>query len=189
MLTAETSSSPFEGAAVEGLDVLELVDEAEAAGVELVVGQGVEHEGVVGVGAVPDPDRAAGVGRCSLSGVRRSALSGVRDRLEAGRETGLRRSVAERSVRVGRREAGLRASAVDHRRLGVPRPIGLTARPRPLFRGEAWRPVTSAELAGRAAGRPRRLASTRRRAEHLGGVERVDRRVRPRPPASSSLNG
>ena len=48
-----------QGAAVERLDVLELMDEPQAAGVELVVRQGVEHEGVVRVGAVPDPDRAA----------------------------------------------------------------------------------------------------------------------------------
>src|SRR5262249_39904837 len=42
--------------AVERLDVLQLVAEAQVAGVELVVGQGVEHEGVVGVGAVADGD-------------------------------------------------------------------------------------------------------------------------------------
>jgi len=53
MLTAETSSSPRGGASVEGLDVLELVDEVEAAGVDLAVRQGIEHEGVVRVGAVP----------------------------------------------------------------------------------------------------------------------------------------
>ena len=57
MLTAETSSSPFKARLVERLDVLELVDEPQAAGVELVVGQGIEHEGIVRVGAVSDPDR------------------------------------------------------------------------------------------------------------------------------------
>src|SRR5262249_24594239 len=47
---------PLQGAAVEGLDVLELVDEGEPARVEPLLRQGVEHDGVVRVGAVPDPD-------------------------------------------------------------------------------------------------------------------------------------
>ena len=47
----------LQGALVERLDVLELVDEPEPARVELVVGQGIEHEGIVGIGAVSDPDR------------------------------------------------------------------------------------------------------------------------------------
>ena len=42
------------------LDVDELVLEAELGSVELVLGQGVEHEGVVGVGAVADPNGARG---------------------------------------------------------------------------------------------------------------------------------
>ena len=76
-----------QGAAVEGLDVLELVDELEAAGVELVVGQGVEHEGVVGVGAVPDPDRAADGGGAhggSARSGRHRARVAARDRGRGG---------------------------------------------------------------------------------------------------------
>jgi hypothetical protein len=46
-----------EGAAVERLDVLQLVAKVAVPGVELVVGQGVEHEGVVGVRAVADADQ------------------------------------------------------------------------------------------------------------------------------------
>ena len=50
-----------QGPLVERLDVLELVDEPQPAGVELVVGQGVEHECIVRIGAVADPDRRHGV--------------------------------------------------------------------------------------------------------------------------------
>ena len=57
MLTAVTSSSPFERPAVERLDVLQFVHELQVAGVDLVVGQGVEHEGVVRVRAVADADQ------------------------------------------------------------------------------------------------------------------------------------
>ena len=46
------------GALVEGLDVGELVQVPEIAGVELPFGERVEHEGVVGVGAVGDVDGA-----------------------------------------------------------------------------------------------------------------------------------
>ena len=46
------------GATVEGLDVLQFMAKAQVAGVELVVRQGVEHEGVVGIGAVADGDQA-----------------------------------------------------------------------------------------------------------------------------------
>src|SRR5439155_21375313 len=49
-----------EGAAVERLDVLQFVAELQLAGVELVMGEGVEHEGVVGVGAVADADQSLG---------------------------------------------------------------------------------------------------------------------------------
>ena len=49
-----------QGPAVERLDVLQLVAETQIAGVELVVGQGVEHEGVVGIGAVADGDESLG---------------------------------------------------------------------------------------------------------------------------------
>src|SRR5262245_19920341 len=47
-----------EGALVEGLDVRELVHVAEIAGIELVLGQGVEYERVVGVGRVRDANGA-----------------------------------------------------------------------------------------------------------------------------------
>jgi hypothetical protein len=50
----------FQRPAVQRLDVLELVLEGQAAGVDLVVGQGLEHEGVVGVGAVADADQLLG---------------------------------------------------------------------------------------------------------------------------------
>ena len=56
METAVTSSSAAPGALVERLDVGELVHVAEVAGVELPFRQRVEHEGVVGVGAVGDVD-------------------------------------------------------------------------------------------------------------------------------------
>ena len=44
------------GAAVERLDIDHLVPEPIAARIDLVPRQGVEHEGVVGIGAVPDTD-------------------------------------------------------------------------------------------------------------------------------------
>ena len=77
----------FEGPVVEGLDVLELVDELEVAVVELVVGQGVEHEGVVGVGAVPDPDGPADGGGHGGSGLGRRSIRGgsvAADRVRVG---------------------------------------------------------------------------------------------------------
>ena len=58
MLTAVTSSSPRKRPAIERLDVLQFVREVQIAGVDLVVGQGVEHERVVGIGAVADVDGA-----------------------------------------------------------------------------------------------------------------------------------
>ena len=45
-----------EGAAVERFDIDQLVDELVRAGVDLAVGQRVEHERVVGIGAVADAD-------------------------------------------------------------------------------------------------------------------------------------
>ena len=50
----------LERAAVERLDVDQLVRELVVAGVDLVVRQGVEHEGVVRVGAVADADQLLG---------------------------------------------------------------------------------------------------------------------------------
>ena len=49
----------LEGAAVERLDVLQFVLKDQVAGVDLAVGQGVEHEGVVGIGAMSDVDDSA----------------------------------------------------------------------------------------------------------------------------------
>ena len=43
--------------AIERLDVLQFVDELQVARGDLVVRQGVEHEGVVRVRAVPDADQ------------------------------------------------------------------------------------------------------------------------------------
>ena len=45
------------GPAVERFDIDQFVLEAIAAGVELALGQGVEHEGVVGIGAMADADQ------------------------------------------------------------------------------------------------------------------------------------
>ena len=50
----------LERAAVERLDVLQLVHVVEVAGVDLPLGERVEHERVVGVGAVRDSDGASG---------------------------------------------------------------------------------------------------------------------------------
>ena len=46
------------GALVEGLDIGELMHVADIAGVELPFRERVEHEGVVGVGAVGDVDES-----------------------------------------------------------------------------------------------------------------------------------
>src|SRR3984957_11474884 len=46
------------GAAVKRLDVLQFMAELQTAGVNFIVGQRVEHKGVVGVGAVADGDEA-----------------------------------------------------------------------------------------------------------------------------------
>src|SRR5262249_51231925 len=48
---------PAHGSLVECFDILELMDEAQTFCFELVVSQGVEHERIVRIGAVPDPDR------------------------------------------------------------------------------------------------------------------------------------
>ena len=50
------------GAAVEGLDVAQGVGEAVAGDADLVGGQAIEHEGVIGVGTVGDGDFDEGVG-------------------------------------------------------------------------------------------------------------------------------
>ena len=60
MLTAVTSSSPLQRPAIECLDVLQLVPENQVAGVDLVVGQGIEHEGIVGIGTMADSDQFFG---------------------------------------------------------------------------------------------------------------------------------
>ena len=50
-----------QGPAIERLDVHQLVLEAVLAGGNLLLGQGIEHEGIVRVGAVTDADRQAGI--------------------------------------------------------------------------------------------------------------------------------
>ena len=45
-----------QGAPVEGLDVAQSVGEAVAGDADLVGGQAIEHEGVIGVGTVGDGD-------------------------------------------------------------------------------------------------------------------------------------
>ena len=54
-----------DGAVVEGLDVGEGVGELEAGDSDLVGGEAVEHEGVVGVGAMGDADLSNGGTCCS----------------------------------------------------------------------------------------------------------------------------
>ena len=49
-----------EGALVERLDILQDVLEAQSFGVNAVVREAIEHEGVVGIGAVAKPDRING---------------------------------------------------------------------------------------------------------------------------------
>ena len=51
---------PSQRPAIERLDVGQLMLEAVLARVDFVAGQGVEHEGVVGVGAVADADQLPG---------------------------------------------------------------------------------------------------------------------------------
>ena len=61
-----TASSPAIARRFRRLDVGELVDEGEALGVDAPLGERVEHEGVVGVGAVRDGDRFGGGHRAIL---------------------------------------------------------------------------------------------------------------------------
>ena len=51
----------LEGAAIERLDVDQFVREAIAARIDFALGQGIEHEGVVGIGTVADADEHYGV--------------------------------------------------------------------------------------------------------------------------------
>ena len=72
----------FAGAAVEGFDVAEGVVEAVAGDADLVGGQAVEHEGVVGVGTMGDGD----IDECGLGNV--GALGGHgRQRSFQGKKT------------------------------------------------------------------------------------------------------
>ena len=77
MLTAVSSSSPLKRPAVERLDVDQLVRELVAPRVDAVVRQGVEHERVVGVGAVADADELFGLrgGHADLGDSRRVAVN------------------------------------------------------------------------------------------------------------------
>ena len=47
-----------QGPAIERLDVLQFVLEEQVAGVDLVVGQSMKHEGIIGIGAVADGDES-----------------------------------------------------------------------------------------------------------------------------------
>ena len=47
----------LERSPIERFDIDELVRKLVVARIELVVGQGVEHERIVGIGAVPDPNQ------------------------------------------------------------------------------------------------------------------------------------
>ena len=63
------------GALIQGLDVRQLVDVTQVAGIDLPLGERVEHEGVVGVGAVSDVDGAShGVKKLVLRSLLRSQL-------------------------------------------------------------------------------------------------------------------
>jgi hypothetical protein len=42
---------------IQRFDVLQLVREVVSAGVDLIVGQGMKHEGIVGIGTVPHADQ------------------------------------------------------------------------------------------------------------------------------------
>ena len=53
----------FTGLLVQCLDVAERVGETQARGADLVRGQSIEHEGVIGVGAVSHGDLAELSGR------------------------------------------------------------------------------------------------------------------------------
>ena len=59
-----------QGTPVERFDVFELMNEPQAAGVELVVGERVEHERIVRIRAMPDADR------CQLAITHQSHSSG-----------------------------------------------------------------------------------------------------------------
>ena len=96
MLTAVSSSSPSKRPAVERLDVDQLVRELVVARVDLVVRQGVEHERVVGVGAVADADQLLGCVAVTMSSSC-GGLSYAHDSITASR--GRRSSVAARARR------------------------------------------------------------------------------------------
>src|SRR4051812_33437186 len=49
-----------ERAAVQGLDVLELVNKVKTPCLKLRLRQGIKHEGIVRVRTMPDPNRAVG---------------------------------------------------------------------------------------------------------------------------------
>src|SRR6185503_1277312 len=62
----------LQGATVERLDVLQLVGVRQVAGVDQAFGERVKHERVVGVGAVPDANRATHSGEHVRQGLRRA---------------------------------------------------------------------------------------------------------------------
>ena len=54
------------GAAVQRFDVDQLMDEAIRAGVDLVASQGIEHECIVGIGAMAHTDQLSVVSHRSI---------------------------------------------------------------------------------------------------------------------------
>ncbi len=88
-----------DGAVVEGFDVGEGVDELEAGDANFVGGEAVEHEGVVGVGAVGDLDLLY----CGTHGVAvlQKAGAGETKRKATRERRGRRRAAAMRRVRRG----------------------------------------------------------------------------------------
>ena len=81
------------GALIQRFDVRQLVHVAEIAGVELVGGERVEHERVVGIGAVGDVDRA---GHEVLCGGRRNGEAAERRKVPCA--LGLSSSRANRGM-------------------------------------------------------------------------------------------
>lgn len=65
MLTAVSSSSPGK-ALVERFDIHQLVREFEVARVDLIIRQGMKHEGIIGIGAVSHANQLLGGGQIVL---------------------------------------------------------------------------------------------------------------------------
>src|SRR5687768_15172338 len=104
---------PPQRAAVERLDVLELMFVFDSAGVNFPGGQRVEHEGVVGIGRVRDADDAGSAHRgTSTRATSRAASISARCRVYSARFR--RRSAGSAAMR--RRSAAVAADSLPARR-------------------------------------------------------------------------